>query len=206
MAGSERSIKALAINCTLKASPDESSCDRMLGLIAEALQQQGVSTSIIRAIDSDIAPGVSSHEGDGDEWPAIREQILDAQILIIGTPIWLGNPSSVCRRVLERLDAFLGETDDDGRMISFDRVAVAATVGNEDGAHNVSAQLFQALGDVGFTIPAGGHAYWVGEAMGSVDFKDLDEVPDDVQDTVDVLARNAAHLARLLAADGYPAP
>lgn len=206
MAGSERSIKALAINCTLKASPDESSCDRMLGLIAEALQQQGVSTSIIRAIDSDIAPGVSSDEGDGDEWPAIREQILDAQILIIGTPIWLGNPSSVCRRVLERLDAFLGETDDDGRMISFDRVAVAATVGNEDGAHNVSAQLFQALGDVGFTIPAGGHAYWVGEAMGSVDFKDLDEVPDDVQDTVDVLARNAAHLARLLAADGYPAP
>lgn len=117
----------------------------------------------------------------------------------------MGNPSSVCRRVLERLDAFLGETDDDGRMISFDRVGIAATVGNEDGAHNVSAQVFQALSDVGFTVPAGGHAYWVGEAMGSVDFKDLDPVPDKVTETVATMAANAAHLARLLAADGYPA-
>jgi hypothetical protein len=107
--------------------------------------------------------------------------------------------------VLERLDAFLGEEDDQGRMISMDRVAVAATVGNEDGAHAVSAQVFQALDDVGFTIPAGGHAYWVGEAMGSVDFADLDEVPDKVRETVATVARNAAHLARLLAADGYPA-
>ena len=197
--------RAVAINCTLKPSPEESSSDRLLGLIADAMGERGVKTTTIRAVDHEIRPGVSSDEGDGDEWPRIREQILDAGILVLGTPIWLGNPSSVCRRVVERLDAFLGETDEAGRMVSTDRVAVVATVGNEDGAHNVSAQLFQALSDVGFTVPAGGHAYWVGEAMGSVDFKDLDEVPDEVAETVDTLARHAAHLARVLAADGYPA-
>ncbi len=74
---------------------------------------------------------------------------------MIGTPVWLGQPSSVAKRVLERLDAFLGETDDAGRMISYDKVAIVAVVGNEDGAHHVSAELFQALNDVGFTIPSG---------------------------------------------------
>lgn len=198
-------LRALAINCTLKASPEESSCARMLALIADALHERGVATTTIRAVDLDIAPGVTSDEGAGDEWPGVREQILAAEIFVLGTPVWLGNPSSICRRVLERLDAFLGETDDEGRMISTDRVAVAATVGNEDGAHNVSAQVFQALSDVGFTIPAGAHAYWVGEAMGSVDFKDLTDVPDKVAETIATLARNTAHLAGILAADGYPA-
>ncbi|NLD78061.1 MAG: flavodoxin family protein [Acidimicrobiales bacterium] len=196
---------AFAINCTLKPSPAESSCDRMLGLIADALGEHHVETETVRAVDLHIAPGVTSDEGQGDDWPEVREKILDAEILVLATPIWLGNPSSVCRRVLERLDAFLGETDHRGRMISFDRVAVVATVGNEDGAHNVSAQLFQALSDVGFTVPAGGSAYWVGEAMGSVDFKDLDAIPEKVSETVSTLAGNAAHLARLLRSDGYPA-
>lgn len=198
-------FRAVAINCTLKAAPEESSTDRMIELISEQLATHDVITTTVRAVDLDIRPGVTSDEGDGDEWPAVRQQILDAQILVIATPVWLGNPSSVCRRVLERLDAFLGETDDADRMVSYDRVALAATVGNEDGAHNVSAQVFQALDDVGFTIPAGGHAYWVGEAMGSVDFKDLDPVPEKVTDTIETMVRNGVHLARLLQADGYPA-
>lgn len=199
-------LRALAINCTLKPSPSPSSTDKMLALLADALTPHEVRTTVVRAVDLDLKPGVTSDEGGGDEWPALREQVLDAQILVLGTPIWLGNPSSVCRRVLERLDAFLGETDDLGRMISADRVAVVATVGNEDGAHAVGAQLFQALDDVGFTIPAGAHAYWVGEAMGSVDFEEVDPVPDAVRSTVSIVARNAAHLARLLQREGYPAP
>jgi multimeric flavodoxin WrbA len=198
-------LSALAINCTLKASPDESSTDRMLGLITDALSTHGVSTETIRAADLDIKPGVSSDEGDGDEWPGVRQKILDADVFVLGTPIWVGNPSSVCRRVIERLDAFLGETDHQGRMIATDRVAVGAVVGNEDGAHTTSAQIFQALNDFGFTIPANGVAYWVGEAMGSVDFKDLDEVPEKVTGVVETLARNAAHLASQLSSNGYPA-
>ena len=92
---------------------------------------------------------------------------------MFGTPIWLGQPSSIAKRVTERMDAFLGETDDRGRMVSFDRVALVAVVGNEDGAHHVSAELYQALNDVGFTLPANAVTYWVGEAMGSTDYKDL---------------------------------
>ncbi|MCU1496158.1 MAG: hypothetical protein JWM47_111 [Acidimicrobiales bacterium] len=198
-------LHAVALNCTLKRSPEASSTDKMIGLLSDAFRSHEVELEVVRIVDHQVAQGVTSDEGDGDEWPAIRRKILDAQIFLLATPIWLGNPSSVCRKVLERLDAFLGEEDDQGRMVSLDRVAVAATVGNEDGAHNVAAQIYQALSDVGFTVPPGAQAYWVGEAMGKVDFKDLDEVPEKVRQTIDDLARNAAHLARALQASPYPA-
>ena len=172
-------LKAIALNATLKGSTGEpSSTDRMLGLIAAAMGKEDVETETIRLVDHDIRPGVTSDEGPGDAWPAIREKILAADILVLGTPIWLGQPSSVCKRALERMDAFLSETDDQGRMVSYGKVAAVAVVGNEDGAHHVSAELYQALNDVGFTIAANAIAYWVGEAMGSTDFKDLDPVPD----------------------------
>ena len=116
----------------------------------------------------------------------------------------MGQPSSIAKRVLERMDAFLSETDEQGRMPSFGKLAVAAIVGNEDGAHHVTAELFQALNDVGWTIPAGGSCYWVGEAMHSTDFKELDKTPDKVTETAKMLASNAAHLAGLLNGSDYP--
>jgi hypothetical protein len=102
------------------------------------------------------------------------------------------------------MDAFLSESDDEGRMISYGRVAVVAVVGNEDGAHAVSAVLYQALSDVGFTIPANGVTYWVGEAMARTDYKDLEMRPDKVTAATGSAARNAAHLAGLLARSAYP--
>ena len=199
-------LKAVAINCTLKSGPAESSTDLILSEVIAELRANDVEVGDpIRAVDHDIKPGVTSDEGDGDEWPAIRQQILDADILVLGTPIWLGQPSSVAHRVLERMDAFLDEEDDEGRMISYDKVAIVAVVGNEDGAHHVSAELFQALSDVGFTIPATGSTYWVGEAMQGTDYKDLDERPEGTQGTNATSARHAAHLARLLKANAYPA-
>jgi multimeric flavodoxin WrbA len=159
----------------------------------------------VRVVDLDIRPGVTSDEGDGDAWPGLRRQILDADVLAVGTPVWLGQPSSVAKRVLERLDAFLGETDDAGRLLSYGKVAVVVVVGNEDGAHHVSAELFQALNDVGFTIPAGAVTYWVGEAMGRTDYKDLDAKPEAVTSTTATVARNAVHVAGLLADRSYPA-
>lgn len=197
-------LRAIALNCTLKGSPEPSSTDRMIRLLSDAFRSHDVEVEVLRVVDHHVAEGVTSDEGDGDEWPAIRQKILDAQIFLLATPVWVGNPSSVCRKVIERLDAFLGETDDQGRMVSLDRVAVAATVGNEDGAHNVAAQIYQALSDLGFTVPPTAQAYWVGEAMGSVDFADLEQIPEKVQQTVDDLARNAAHLARILQASPYP--
>jgi multimeric flavodoxin WrbA len=157
----------------------------------------------IRIADYDVKPGVTSDEGAGDDWPQLRERILAADILVFGTPIWLGQASSIAKRVLERMDAFLGETDDKGRMPSYGKVAVAAIVGNEDGAHWATSQLFQALNDTGWTIPAAAACYWVGEAMGSTDFNELDECPDKVRQTAAMVASNAAHLAKLLQGAPY---
>lgn len=197
-------LRALALNCTLKASPAPSSTDRMIGVLAEALAAHDVVTETIRVVDHDVRPGVGSDEGLGDGWPAIRERIIGSEILIVATPIWMGAPSSVAKRVAERLDAFLGESDDASRTPAYGKVALVAVVGNEDGAHHSSAELYQWLGDVGFTIPANATAYWVGEAMGSVDFADLDEIPEKVTSAAAQTASNAAHLAALLAATPYP--
>jgi multimeric flavodoxin WrbA len=199
-------LKALALNATLKTkkSDEKSSTERMLALIEAEMAKYGVETETLQLTDFDIKPGVSSDEGEGDEWPGIRKKILASDILIIGTPIWLGQPGSVSKRALERMDAFLEETDKQGRMVSYGKVAAVAVVGNEDGAHHVSAEIFQALNDVGFTIPANAVAYWVGEAMGSTNFVDLKKVPDEVTTMVEMLARNTAHLATLLKAKQYP--
>lgn len=199
-------LKAIAINCSLKRSGDEpSSTDKMIRLLADELAKHRVElTQTIRIVDHNVLPGVTSDEGAGDAWPDIRRRILDNDILIFGTPIWLGQMSSPAKRVLERMDAFLGETDERGRMPSFGKVAIAAIVGNEDGAHSVTAALFQALNDEGWTIPAGAANYWVGEAMQKTDFKDLDEVPEPVARGAATVASNAAHLSGLLKAHCYP--
>lgn len=199
-------LKALAINCTLKADASEvSSTDAMIAVLKKSFAKHDVTISeTVRVAALDIKPGVTSDEGDGDQWPALRAKILAHDILIFGGPIWMGQIGSVAKRVLERMDAFLSETDDAGRMPSYGKVAVAAIVGNEDGAHFSSAQLFQSLNDVGWTIPAVAACYWVGEAMGSTDFKDLKKTPDKVTETAKMVAGNAAHLAGLLKANPYP--
>jgi multimeric flavodoxin WrbA len=197
-------LNALALNCTLKRGSAASSTDKLLQEVLEELKPYGVAGHIVRVVDLDIKAGVSSDEGEGDGWPDLRRKIDAAHILILGTPIWLGQPSSVAKRVLERMDAFLEETDDRGRMPAFGKVAVAAVVGNEDGAHHCHAELYQALNDVGFTIPAGAGTYWVGEAMGSVDYRDLKRPHEKTVQTTRMLAINAAHLATLLNANPYP--
>ncbi len=200
-------LTALALNGTLRPSSKDpsSSTDRMLGLLLQALKEEGVEGESLRLVDFDVKPGVSSDEGEGDQWPEIRRRILEADILLLGTPIWLGQPSSVTKRALERMDAFLSEKDEGGRMAPYGRVAAVAVVGNEDGAHHVSAELYQALNDVGFTLAPNAVAYWVGEAMQSTDFRDLEEVPASVASAVRMVARTSAHLARLLKGSGYPA-
>ncbi len=199
-------LKAIAINCSLKGEGGEaSSTDRMIGLIADALKTRKVDVGkTIRIVDHDVKPGVSSDEGEGDAWPGIRRLILECDILIFGTPIWMGQMSSVAKRVVERMDAFLGETDEAGRMPSYGKVVLMAVVGNEDGAHAITADLGQALLDTGWTLPPSPACYWVGEAMGKIDFKDLAGVPERVTQTVAMAASSAAHLASLLNESPYP--
>ncbi len=202
----DSTLTALAINCTLKPSPARSSSDLLGSQILAALAEHGVAGDTVRAVDHDILPGVEKDMGEGDSWPALRERILAADILVFVTPTWLGQHSSVAQRVLERLDAELSETDAEGRPILFDKVAIAGIVGNEDGAHHIAAILFQALNDVGFTVAAQGSVYWNGEAMQATDYTDLDETPQKVAEATATAAANAAHLATVLKTQGFPAP
>lgn len=201
----DTALTALAITCTLKPSPAESSSDLLATQLLDALADHGVTGDLVRAVDLAVKPGVETDMGDGDEWPAIREKVLAADILVFVTPTWMGQHSSIAQRVLERLDAELAETDEQGRPILFDKVAIAGIVGNEDGAHHIAAILFQSLNDVGYTIPAQASVYWNGEAMQGVDYKDLDETPEKVTETITTATQNAVHLARALKVSAYPA-
>ncbi|QIG39912.1 NAD(P)H-dependent oxidoreductase [Microbacterium sp. 4R-513] len=198
-------VTALALNCTLKPSPAASSSQLLAQQVLDALAEHDVTGEQLRVVDYDVKPGVEHDMGDGDEWPRIRERILAADILVLATPTWMGHMSSVAQRVLERLDADLSETDDEGRPILATKVAVTVVVGNEDGAHAIIADLFQGLNDVGFSIPSQGGVYWNGEAMQTTDYKDLPSTPEKVATTTATLARNAAHLATLLTERAYPA-
>ena len=196
----------LLLNCTLKHAPEESSCQVMAEQLLGGFAGRGADGDIVRVVDLDVAAGVEADMGEGDAWPALRARILDADILVIITPTWLGHMSSVAQRVLERLDAELSVTDDEGRPILFGHVAATAVLGNEDGAHKITADLHQALNDVGFTMPAQGGTYWNGRAMETVDYKDLPETPEPVRAANATLVANAVHLARVLRARPYPAP
>lgn len=195
---------AFAVNCTLKPSPAASSTDLLLDQIADELARHDVKLERQRIADLDVKPGVTADEGGGDDWPRVRARIVEAELFVLATPIWMGHPCSHAQRVLERLDAFLGETDERGQMATVDKVAMVAVVGNEDGAHHVGAELFQGLDDVGFTLAANGMTYWVGEAMHSTDYKDLPAPPEKTAQTTVTMMRNAVHLARVLAGERYP--
>ncbi len=200
----EIGLRALVLVCTLKPSPASSSSELLGRQVLEQLQHYGVTGEVLRIVDHDVKFGVTTDEGDGDAWPAIRARLLSSDILVLATPIWLGQPSSVCKMVLERLDAELSETDDQGRLSTYGTVAVVAVVGNEDGAHHTTAECLQALNDTGFTIPAAAATYWVGEAMHGTDYNDLEQTPEVTASTTATLAANAVHLARLLKTDPYP--
>lgn len=197
-------LKALAISCTLKPSPSESSTDLIASQILAALTDHGVEGQLVRAVDHVISAGVEADMGGDDAWPTLRAQVLEADILVFATPTWMGQHSSVAQRVLERLDAELSEKDDEGRPHLFGKVAIGAIVGNEDGAHHIAGILFQSLNDIGYSVPAQGSVYWNGEAMQGVDYKDLDETPEAVTAVIGTASRNAAHLAGLLRDQTYP--
>lgn len=197
-------LKAAALVCSLKPSPAKSSSELLASQVLDELKQYDVEGTIIRIADHNVLPGVAIDMGKGDEWPKIRQQIMESDILLLATPIWMGHPASIAQKVVERLDAELSETDEQGRLMTFGKVGIIAVVGNEDGAHKVTADMMQALSDVGFTVPAAGATYWVGEAMQKIDYKDLKEVPEKTAQTNKTLAANTAHLAKLLKDNQYP--
>ena len=200
----EMTENVLALICSLKPTPAPSSSALIAEHVFDTMRRHGAQCEAIRCVDFNIAPGVEADMGDGDEWPQIREKVLKADVLLISTPVWLGNPSSVTQRVLERLDAELSHSDDQGRPMMAGKVAIVSVVGNEDGAHKCVADIFQGLNDIGFSIPAQGCTYWNGAAMESTDYNDLDEVPSAVASATAAAARNALHLAGVRRQSAYP--
>jgi len=202
----KRKLRVLAFNCTLKKkNPDKtSSTQRLLEECLAAFAECDADGEIVHVADYRIEPGVTNDEGDGDQWPELRKKVDAADILLLGTPIWLGQPSSLAKRVIERMDIFLEEKDKQGHMPSYGKVATLAVVGNEDGAHYVTAAVFQALNDLGFTIPANGMTYWVGEVMGDLNYVDVKTTPKVVDQMTRCMVKTSAHLARLLRAHPYP--
>lgn len=197
-------LKAVTLVCTLKRSPEESSADKLAHDLATEFEKQGVAMEFVRLVDHVIKPGVELDMKNGDEWPMIRQKIMDADILVIATPTWVGQMSSEALRAIERLDAELSETDAKGRFMTYPKVAAVAIVGNEDGAHKITADVLQALNDVGFTFAANAATYWNGEAMHTTNYIDLKEIPEKVASTNALVATNTAHLARLLKENNYP--
>jgi len=199
-------MKAIILNGTLKPSPAPSNTEALAGYLAGALERHGVQTEQIRLVDHDVKPGVESDMGDADAWPAIRERIVTAEILVVATPTWLGQHSSVTQRALERMDALLSETDDDGVPIAYNRVGGVVVTGNEDGAHHVIAVVAQCLIDIGFTVPGQAWTYWnKGPGPGDEEYANSDDT-DWTHATADAAAHNLVAVARALAANPISTP
>lgn len=198
-------MQALILNNTLKRAPEPSNTEALARVVTGALETQGVSTELLRVLDYNVLPGVSSDEGDGDEWPQLREKILAADILIMASPTWLGQPSSVAKRVLERMDAMLSEQDEAGRPVAYNKVAGVVVTGNEDGAHHVINEISGALLDIGFTVPGQAWTYWnKGPGPGET-YLETDYKRDWSKSTGELMAHNLVAVARALQATPIPA-
>ncbi len=210
-------LKALIINCTLKRSPEPSHTDKLLDMVEGIMKRNHVSMDHIRAVDHDIAVGVypdmTEHGAETDEWPDIWPRVLDADILILGTPIWLGEKSSICQKIIEKLYAHSGQTNDKGQYIFYGKVGGCIVTGNEDGIKHVGMGVLYSMQHVGYTIPPQADAGWIGEAGPGASYGDKQDDGTHAGLDNDFTRRNTTfatwnmmHMARMLKdAGGLPA-
>lgn len=207
-------LRALFVNCTLKRSPEQSHTQGLMDRSIALLEEQGVHVETLRLVDFAVADGMSAdmrQEGwTEDAWPdVIWPKVMDADILVIGTPLWLGEPSSVSRRLIERLYAMSDETNEKGQPIYYGKVAGTVTTGNEDGVKNAGKHLLYGLQHVGFTIPPAAETGWIGPIGPGPSY--LDEGSGGPENefttqTLTAMSWNLLHLARMLKdAGGIPA-
>lgn len=206
-------LRALYINCSLKPSGQGSNTQALMAVAIGVMQANGVSCEAIRAVDFDIAPGVQPDMRQAgfpqDAWPDIQAKVMAADILVIGTPIWLGDKSSVCTRVIERLYGYSGELNDKGQYAYYGRTAGCIVTGNEDGAKHCAMNLLYSLQHLGYVIPPQADAGWVGEAGPGPSYADDGSggpQNDFTQRNTTFAAWNLMHMARMLKdAGGVPA-
>ncbi|MDX1771347.1 MAG: flavodoxin family protein, partial [Planococcaceae bacterium] len=157
-------LKAIFLNASLKSTEEPSNTEVLMNKIQSHYKELNVDSEIIRLADYKIALGVEENMGEGDEWPKIFQKVMAANIVIIGTPLWLGEKSSLATQVIERLYGSSGETNDKGQSVFYNKVGGVVVTGNEDGAKHANASILYGLSHIGFVIPPNVDAYWVGEA------------------------------------------
>jgi len=206
-------LRALFVNCTLKPSPQPSHTQGLVDASATLMRAHGVDVDQLRAVDHDIATGVypdmTEHGWATDEWPQLWPRVQAADVLVVAGPIWLGDNSSVTKRVIERLYAQSGLLNDHGQYAFYGKVGGALITGNEDGIKHCASNILYSLQHVGYTIPPQADAGWIGEAGPGPSY--LDEGSggpenDFTNRNATFMTWNLLHLARLLrGAGGIPA-
>lgn len=192
-------IKAIFLNCTLKKSPAKSNTDALIQKAVSEYKNLGIESNVIRVADFNVATGISSNEGNGDEWPKIYKQILESNILVIATPIWFGVRGSVCQKVMERLSGGYDEANpDNGQFPLYGKVGACIVTGNEDGAHDVCANTLFNLTHIGCTVAPNSDSYWVGDAGPGPSYLEIGQKSVYTNKTVRYLTHNTAWMANLL--------
>ncbi len=206
-------LSAVFINTSLKRSSEPSHTQTLVDVAIAIMKARGVKTTTLRAADLDIPPGVqpdmTEHGWDSDGWPAVQEQVMAANILVIGTPIWLGDKSSICTRVIERLYGYSGKLNEKGQWAYYGRVGGCIVTGNEDGIKHCAMNILYSLQHLGYVIPPQADAGWIGEAGPGPSYGDDGKVGldnDFTRRNTTFMAWNLMHMARMLKdAGGIPA-
>jgi multimeric flavodoxin WrbA len=198
-------LRAMFVNCTLKRSPETSHTQGLADISIEIMRRNGVTVDVIRAVDHDIATGVypdmTEHGWPSDEWPALYERVLAADILVLCTPIWLGQKSSVCARVIERLYGNSSVLNDAGQFAYYGRVGGCLVTGNEDGIKHCGMSVLYSLQHLGYVVPPQADAGWIGEAGPGPSYLDPGSggpENDFTNRNTTFMTWNLLHLARML--------
>lgn len=213
-----KDLSVLYINCTLKKSPEKSHTSTLMQLSQNILKNELVKFEEIRFIDKDVAVGIypdmTEHGYDKDEWPAIHKKIMDADILVVGSPIWLGQNSSEAQKLIERLYSMSGKTNEKGQYIYYGKVGGCMITGNEDGIKHCAMGILYSLQHVGFSIPPQADCGWIGEvgpgpSYGDTTWKDEKIDPpkgfdsDFTNRNVTFMTYNLLHLAKMMKKNGH---
>lgn len=199
-------MKTLFLNCTLKKSPTVSNTEAFIKNAIDMFNELDVSCEMLRLVDHDIKFGVSSDESKGDEWPSILQKIYQSDILIIASPIWRGDRSSIAKIIAERMDGIMEEgNDNNGQYPTYSKVAGVMIDGNEDGAKNAIGSMLMDLSEHGFSIPVNAYTYYVGKAGPGPSYIEANGAKHEFTNkTMLFMIHNLVHLAKTLKDNKYP--
>jgi multimeric flavodoxin WrbA len=202
-------LRALFVNCTLKRSPERSNTQSLIDNSVAIMRANGVTVDELRAVDHEIAPGVqpdmTEHGFTRDDWPAIQRRVFAADILVVGTPIWLGDKTSVATRLIERLYGYSGQLNEQGQWIYYGRVGGVMVTGNEDGIKHVAMNVLYSLQHLGYVIPPQADCGWIGEAGPGPSYADPGSgglENEFTQRNTTFMTWNLMHLAAMLKRNG----